>query len=606
MIAAWPEYVQAPPTALQRPVAIVRTVGDVTGAQALVTGDGVARLRYRSGQPAPVVVLDFGKEVGGYPTFTVRSVRGHTSLRSSYSETLTGLYPDGDYAGRDRLTRVQVQPVSQPGELTSGLVEGGERYVRVTLSRPGRVELSRAGLVFSGFRGTAKRLRGWFRSSDRQLNRIWYAGVYTVNLNQVPGKTPVLIDGGKRDRKVWSGDLLTSAPTVYYALDPDYVRGSLQTLGGAGKLPLPGKCLPDGRDCQFYSAIYSMDFVIALRDYLRYTGDRTFVRSMLPTVFAELDRDAQKVGPDGLYAVGPKGGRTWNLESFSGELTTVNSVYHQALLDGAELAEAVGLDARSLRVRAAFVSAAVNARLWDETKGVYDVSTTLRDPIAQDANLMAILSGVAPPERTARVLPALETALATPFGPRNVSSPIPKEFHQIVSPYMAGFQLQAEFEAGRDGPALDLMRTEWGWMLDHDPGATLWEKIRVDGKLRHSSSAAHAWSSGATSALSRYVLGAAPVRAGWRTWAVKPHPGDVGWAEGSVPTPRGALGVRWDGDATGFRLKVSAPRGTSGTVSIPLRGRDRALTRDGVPVTAVRDGDYAVLARQSGTHVYTW
>ena len=80
MIAAWQEYVQAPATPLQRPAAIVRTRGDVTGARALVTGDGVARLRWRRDDPAPVVVLDFGKEVGGYPVYTVRDAHRQTAL----------------------------------------------------------------------------------------------------------------------------------------------------------------------------------------------------------------------------------------------------------------------------------------------------------------------------------------------------------------------------------------------------------------------------------------------------------------------------------------------------------------------------------------------
>lgn len=606
MIGAWDAYVQAPATVLQRPVAIERRRGDVVGARALVTGDGVARLSYKKGGRAPVVVLDFGKEVGGYPLFTVRDFRRETALRSSYSETLTGLNADGDYAGRARLTRVQVQPVTRRGRFLSRQIEGGQRYVRLTLTKPGRVDLSLAGLVFSGFRGTPDRLRGMFLSSDRRLNEIWYAGVYTVNLNQVAGDPPVLIDGGKRDRKIWSGDLLTAAPTVYYALDPRYVRGSLQTLAGSGQIPLPGKCLPDGSDCRYYSAAYSMAFVLALREYLRYAGDRAFVRALLPTVLRQLDDDGRHVNRDGLYVVGPTGGRTWNLESFPGELTYVNSVYAAALVSGAELAETFGFDGGPLRARAAAVRDAVNAQLWNEPLGAYNVSTTLRGPIAQDANLMAVLSGVAPPERAARVLPALETALATPFGPRNVSEPVPEGFREIVSPYMAGFQLMAQFAAGRDRQALDLMRTEWGWMLDHDPGATTWEKIRVDGKLRHHASGAHAWSTGATAALSRYVLGAAPVRPAWRTWTVAPHPGDVAWAEGRVPTRRGTLAVSWKRSAAGFRLRVAAPAGTAGTVSVPLLGRDRTVRRDGVPLAGTRLGDYAVFARQSGTHTYTW
>ena len=87
---------------------------------------------------------------------------------------------------------------------------------------------------------------GHFLSSDSQLNRIWYAGVYTLNLNQVTGANPVIIDGAKRDRKIWSGDLLTSAPSVFYSLPTKYVRGSLAVLAARHRRLTEGEDLRVG------------------------------------------------------------------------------------------------------------------------------------------------------------------------------------------------------------------------------------------------------------------------------------------------------------------------------------------------------------------------
>jgi alpha-L-rhamnosidase len=81
-------------------------------------------------------------------------------------------------------------------------------------------------------------------------------------------------------------------------------------------------------------------------------------------------------------------------------------------------------------------------------------------------------------------------------------------------------------------------------------GAT-WENIKPDGSIeKGSTSLAHGWSSAPTSALTRYVLGARPVDAGYATWIVQPQPGSLSWTVGQVPTPHGPLAVNW-GRASG-------------------------------------------------------
>ena len=54
------------------PVAVVSTSGNVTNAAALTSGgSGSAKLTMASGGTAPVIILDYGKDVGGFPYFTV-------------------------------------------------------------------------------------------------------------------------------------------------------------------------------------------------------------------------------------------------------------------------------------------------------------------------------------------------------------------------------------------------------------------------------------------------------------------------------------------------------------------------------------------------------
>ncbi len=130
-------------TALQRPVAIVRTAGEGDGTPARWSrGRATVRLVRRRGEAPPAVVLDFGKEVAGYPTFTVAaSARPHrAALR---------LLRDADRPlPRRRLRRPQAaHPRAGPAGAaardawTRAQIEGGQRYVRLTLTRPGRVDL---------------------------------------------------------------------------------------------------------------------------------------------------------------------------------------------------------------------------------------------------------------------------------------------------------------------------------------------------------------------------------------------------------------------------------------------------------------------------------
>jgi hypothetical protein len=619
--ASWRRYVAAPTSRVVAPIGVVSVRGDVENPEALAGGPGTATLRYREGGRQPVVVLDFGREVGGFPIFGVQRHTRRAVLRTAFSETLRGMSAEGDYAGKERPTRVQDLELGGPGPLRSRHIEGGLRYMRVTLARPGAATLDDSGVVFTSPL-LARSLRGRFESSDELLNRIWYAGVYTVSLNQVmpglrqaPGQLaerPVLVDGAKRDRKIWAGDLITAGPTVYYALDPRYVRWSLKLLM-ATKIPRPGPfagmCLPNTRGrtgCAFYSSAYSLAVVVALADYYRYTGDLPFVYQQWPGVVRQMEWAAAKVH-NGLFTVTENNGATWNLELFPGKLTSVNAMYYEALQAAAQLSDALGQQSGpTYRTRAEQLRTAVHGQLWNAQRGIYDMSTSLRGFTTQDANVLSVVSGLATAEQRRSILAKLPRALASPYGALNVQPPFPRGFRPVVSPYMGGLQVKADFEAGRTRDALGLLRTEWGYMVDHGPGGTTWERIPTHGRLSRKSSAAHAWSTGATWALSRYVLGPEPRRPGWVRWRVKPHAGNVAWARGTAPTPHGPLRVRWDQRGPRFRLVVRAPGKTSGSVWLPLQGAARYVRRDGHLVTAHRRGGYAVLDGQRGRHVYAW
>jgi len=599
-----------------------------------------------------VVVLDYGRDVGGTPQFTVSHVSGTPVVRAAFSEALANLSPRGDGtittdAGTGDPHRYDDFALSGAGTITSTSVQGGERYEALSLSRPGSVSMRSVAIHFDPYLGTPGSLRGWFLSSSDLLNRIWYGGVYTANLVQerrntqsYPGEVnrdDLVLDGAKRDRAVWSADLATTAPTIYYSGDPEYVRASLHLLGErpaasadrgvpatgdpAQPGPVAGVCSPittPNVTCWSYSASYSIYFVTNLHDYWLYTGDLAFLRREWPLASRELAWNAEQLDANHLFSTNTQNGYDWNITSHAGERTYVNALYYMALNDAADMANALDhrTEATAYRRQARTLAAAVNQRLWDATTGLYDPSTTERGVIVQDANVYAVLSGLAPADRASEIMRTVSRTLATPYGTRSVAEPDAAGYAPIVSPFIAGSELNADFSSGQTDLALALVRTEWGWMLDHDPGGVDWERISPDGALGAQDSAAHGWSSGATSALSRFVLGVAPTGPGYTTFTIEPHPGDVTWAEGAVPTPHGAITASWSAEHNGFTLTVRAAGHTTGTVVVPELASPRQIAEDGH--TVWRDGHplRGAHARESagavaftgvtGRHTWTW
>jgi len=456
----------------------------------------------------------------------------------------------------------------------------------------------------------------------------------------VPGvnASASVVDGAKRDRAIWSGDLNVEIPAIAYSTDnAAYAKGALTLLGDdqltsgfvTGDLPPQNPAVtsdPVGTTGS-YSASYSTYWVLDLADYYLYTGDSAFVTQELPVVKKELAWDASQTDANGLLVTSSSDDADWDFydPGKNGEVTAYNLLYYKALLDGATLAAAAGdtADASAYTSAAAALKTAINAHLYDSATGLYYLSDDDTATVAQDANSLAVLYGVAPAADDATILAALKTDLwTTPYGPEPFSG---STYSDVISPYATGYEVDASLAANDTADAESLLTTEWGDMIGSgaDQTGTMWENISPSTGLvgfGASSSLAHGWSTTPVSALSGYVLGVQPATAGYATWTVQPHPGTLSWSEGSVPTPHGSIGVDWSGESgTGdFSMQVTAPSGTTGTIAVPTYGAANPVVTVGgetawsqgtfTPVSgisgATADGNYVYLTGvQPGTYL---
>ncbi|MCM2412149.1 alpha-L-rhamnosidase C-terminal domain-containing protein [Streptomyces sp. RKAG290] len=676
----WQPYVLAPTGHDVDPVSVLST--DPRGGE--IKGDAKAVLG-RTGHPvrlvsdgdrtkSPLITLDFGKNVGGKIRVHVAGASATPpELHVCFSESrryaavqpqdndgeaahapgcdtanIWNGYPGTAYTYDSDSHTLELDPAKLPATLTDPQLRGGFRYATLFLDGPGWVDIGAVSLDFDAVPKQADpaAYKGWFLSSDNELNKIWYAGAYTVQLNtwmsdtakswpyepgeadhaddQVPHADPgeeVIFDGGKRDRIVWQGDLAVQAPVTYLSTnDVPAVDNSLSSLAAQqlddGYVPAASLVGPHNQDELRTYGEYVTWFVHNHYTHWLYTGDRAYLDKWWPqltraTAWLEQVRGAD---PKGLIAFQDSGSCGHYGYSDCGHETYVNALYTRNLGEMAELAGARGAaaDAAGYTARGAQVKKAVNDQLWDEKAGAYRLSREIADAYPQDANATAVLAGIADGDRAGRAMDYLRHNSWGPYGAMTVSPGTPNaSIKPSYEPLPSGFEADARLTAagpsgGEQQSALELMRTFWGYQLAQDPGGTFWEKADPEGQpgIKQFTSLAHGWASGPTVTLTNQVLGVRPTGPGFSAYSVVPHPGGLSWAQGSVPTPHGDIAVSWRARAGGFVLDATAPKGTSGRLAVPTGGKKVRVELDG---KTVWDGSRAVggaKATTDGGQVY--
>lgn len=635
----WRRYVPAPASRTMLPTSVLAaSTGVADGGGILRSGGGSARLTLQAGGSTPYLDIDFGQVVVGKLGLRVtQSSDPAPEVRIAFSETRQYLgwksdFSRSDAAGGPGTDDLIPDPAGQTWSDQAGCQAGKQvcsdgvrafRYVRIYLGTApgdaavaapqGFVAIDAVWVDFSAFLGTPATYRGWFLSSDDLLNRIWYGSVYTTELDTTRFErdsadprgsgawTPamngkqVIDDGAKRDRIPYSGDLAIEGPVLLLA-HADAMPVSNVLIDLANHQQPDGYIPPspfDGYSLHLFD--YPAWWVIALHDEVLYTGDVALAHRLWPALTRLLDDWYPSVtDADGLLSRPPASSATrWGDYAFlprGGEVTEDSANEVRALDDAAELADALGEPARSAawRARAERVAAAINQRLWDGVAGAYVDSMASRDLHSQDANAFAIVAGVADPARRDAALAYLARMDERPWGNSFVDR---DDWFSGASgrvyPFISAEEVAARFTAGEDDQALDQIRRTWGWMLAHDPGGTMWEAIGAGGSIASYAGAytslAHGWSSGAATLLTNDLLGVVPTGLGFNRYDVMPHPGDVAWAQGRVPTPRGSIDVAWnyDEDEGVFSLELATPAGTTGRIGVPTFGKRITVNVDG-------------------------
>jgi hypothetical protein len=435
---------------------------------------------------ASALVFDFGVEVGGILRVEYTTTGGSGSMGLAFTEAkdYIGLQSDssngkfalgtGDFAcGDGALYSHFAAAGNHSYEMEDEKMRGGFRYLTIFLLTEANatttLNINDIALEIS-FQPTWSNLRayqGYFHCSDEDLNKIWYSGAYTIQTNAVPVNTgrqvptlssgwanngslangsTTIVDGAKRDRAVWPGDMAIAVPSAFYSIgDIEFVQAALQTMydhqNADGSLPEAGPPL-----LQQNSDTYHMWTLIGTYYYILYTNDTAFLETNWPRYSKALEYTYAKVlQPLGLLNV--TGTRDWARVTQGGNNTEANVILYHTLTTGSQLATWQNLPSLSTlySTRAATLSANIHSHLWDASHGSFRDNATATTLHPQDANSMALLFGLSETSPNTSKAGRISSSLLQNWTPIGAEAP---ELPNNISPFISSFEVQGHFATG--------------------------------------------------------------------------------------------------------------------------------------------------------------
>lgn len=324
--------------------------------------------------------------------------------------------------------------------------------------------------------------------------------------------------------------------------------------------------------------------LIGTYNYLLYSGDEDFIRNNWAKHEAAVAYAWSLLNEVGVVDV--QGNRDWGRLTSATDRSSASMLLYRALVNAASITSWIpdlpttggGNETEEYLSKAKTLRASILEQFWDEEVGAFRESPQVNDLHPQDANSFALAYGVV--ESDSEEASRITDYLAEQWGPFGPSSP---ELPENVSPFITSVELEAHFRAGRPDRSLELMRTLWGWYLNHENGtqSTTPEGFLQDGTwgYRYNGgyynapsymSHAHCWSSGPTSTLSEHMLGLRLTKPGGREWLLKPASFmELATVQAGYTTSLGKFSAKFEINGDEAIIEWDTPVGSRGVVQLP-------------------------------------
>lgn len=408
---------------------------------------------------------------------------------------------------------------------------------------------------------------GWFNCCDEMLNRAWEMGKYTLHVN----KQQEYESCPRCEMLFFAGDGALDALIDMYAF------GDCHMLNTSLSIKHEESANGISRTKRFNKTVWQWDYfawrIICVFNYYQHTGDRNFLARHYDEITSNIQWLTERMNDRDLLFQIPAFHSTFSSTLIQvdwacsihrmGENVFLNCLLYKSLTCMSQLARDMedGERGEEWKLMSDRVKVSINTYLWEEKRHAYVDS--MGECICQDANVLAVLFGVADCERAYQTLATVKECLWSEYGSAMAESCFAngdlRGGNITISPMMSAWEAEAWFSINKPEEGLELIRRVWGAML-HKGATTFWEfnPNNAEERWEHT---CHAWSAGCTYLLSAFVLGVRPLSANWESITFAPRPCDLICGKGVVPTPKGLIGVSWKRETEQvFRFTIALPR----------------------------------------------
>jgi len=420
--------------------------------------------------------------------------------------------------------------------------------------------------------------RGLFRCSDERLNRIWDISAATAKACM----QSFYEDGVKRDGLLWIGDYRVTFLSSYYLTgdaalarksllmirDSRYECGALPACSARGGAEQHGPDqaisympnIPGDGQNRWVILNYMCDYILAIEEYVRLTGDRSILPEILPSALdaakflltlIDLETPGKWYIDDYLQKRDSHGFNytiltdcTMNPKNSFSSKGGLLLEYLASLRALTALARRTG-DAASAewaRETGDRLDMHIREHYYNEPHAQYlDQKRQKFCDISQYVTPYAILAGKEDEIGMQRMMRSVMPALG----------------------FSMAWRIEAMFMKGYVREAVRDISSAWGKMLDAD-SRTCWERLDVpEMNATHYYDAigsfCHGWTSSPAWQLPSWIVGIRAQEDGFRRITVAPKLDLLDFAEATVPTPDGNITARVERDGKHTVLYLSLP-----------------------------------------------